>query len=319
MENSLVSIVIPVYNTQKYLSECLDSIINQSYKNLEIIVINDGSTDNSQNIIDEYVKKDKRIISIYQNNSGVSAARNSGLDNSSGDYVCFVDSDDFIRKDFIENLINVMSKYNADVTTTKSNLDDVNIENVEVLDADKALVRMYYGKLEKSDNGVQMFSLKLLKENNITFDEDKKVCEDFDFFAKALIVSNKIAVDYRSMYYYRPNPDSVMHKALNINNFKAINNKIEAGLTLVDRCPGLKSAIENSIFCDSVSLAVRGYSELNKWQKQFKQIWYNLRRYKWLALMNKNTNFKFRMSALLYCIFGNKLSTIILRSIKNEK
>ena len=102
--NGLISIIVPVYNVEKYLSKCLDSIINQTYKNLEIILIDDGSTDKSGEICDKYKNEDKRIIVIHQLNGGVSAARNTGIGVAKGRYILFIDSDDWIEKDYVSSL-----------------------------------------------------------------------------------------------------------------------------------------------------------------------------------------------------------------------
>ena len=104
-----VSIIIPIYNSEKYLKTCLDSVLNQSYRNLEIILIDDGSTDGSAKIIDDYAKTDPRIIIHHQKNSGQSSARNKGLKLSTGDYISFIDSDDEIAPDFIESLLNAFT------------------------------------------------------------------------------------------------------------------------------------------------------------------------------------------------------------------
>ena len=106
----LISIIVPVYNVEPYLNKCLDSIVNQTYKKLEIILIDDGSTDNSGLICDEYASKDNRIIVVHQKNKGLSAARNVGLNIAKGDYIAFVDSDDFIEKDMYFTMYNVMNK-----------------------------------------------------------------------------------------------------------------------------------------------------------------------------------------------------------------
>lgn len=102
--NDLISVIVPVYNVERYLPKCLDSIISQTYKNLEIILINDGSTDNSGKICDEYLELDNRIIVIHKGNNGVSSARNYGLDVAKGKYVIFIDSDDWIEKNYVSSL-----------------------------------------------------------------------------------------------------------------------------------------------------------------------------------------------------------------------
>lgn len=116
MKNSLISIIIPVYNMEKYLEVCLDSVINQSYKNLEILLIDDGSTDSSAEICLEYAKRDERIKYYKKENGGLSSARNFGLDNYNGEYVGFVDSDDVIDKDMFKILYNNIKKAKADLS-----------------------------------------------------------------------------------------------------------------------------------------------------------------------------------------------------------
>lgn len=116
-QSIIISIIIPVYNVEKYLSKCLDSIISQTYKQLEIIIIDDGSTDNSGIICDEYALMDNRIIVIHQPNGGLSAARNSGLNIAKGEFVMFVDSDDFVESAFCEKPLNIALRENVDIVT----------------------------------------------------------------------------------------------------------------------------------------------------------------------------------------------------------
>jgi len=110
-----ITVIVPVYNVENYLNKCLDSLINQTYKNLEIIVINDGSTDNSGEICQGYAQKDNRIIYVEQENGGQSEARNMGLDRMTGSYVTFVDSDDWVELDYVENLYKKITEYQADI------------------------------------------------------------------------------------------------------------------------------------------------------------------------------------------------------------
>ena len=110
-----VSIIVPVYNMEKRLNKCLDSLINQTYKNIEIIVVNDGSMDHSLDIIREYQAKDSRINVINQRNMGISEARNNGLAIATGDYLCFADSDDYVELDMIEELVNKITTDKSDI------------------------------------------------------------------------------------------------------------------------------------------------------------------------------------------------------------
>lgn len=117
--NNLVSIIVPVYNVEKYISACVESIIDQTYKNIQIIIINDGSTDASEKICKDLLLKDKRIELYSKDNGGLSSARNYGLKFANGDYVAFIDSDDYISSDFISNLMFAITKHNADIAMCK--------------------------------------------------------------------------------------------------------------------------------------------------------------------------------------------------------
>lgn len=110
-----ITIIVPIYNNAKFLNRCLKSIINQSYDDLEVLLIDDGSTDNSLAICEKYKKQDKRVRVLYQNHQGVSAARNKGIDNATGDYLCFVDSDDRLATDYCKHMMQLSLIYQADI------------------------------------------------------------------------------------------------------------------------------------------------------------------------------------------------------------
>ena len=116
-EEELISVIVPVYNVEKYLEKCIDSIINQTYQNLEIILVDDGSTDGSGKICDEYSRKDNRIKVIHKENGGLSDARNIGIKNANGGLIGFIDSDDYITENMFEVLQKDLRKYNADISS----------------------------------------------------------------------------------------------------------------------------------------------------------------------------------------------------------
>ena len=116
MRKGVVSVVLPIYNVEKYLNRCIKSVINQSYKNLEIILVDDGSPDNCPTLCDEWAKKDNRIKVIHKKNAGVSSARNTGITKSTGDYICFVDGDDYVMPEYID--IDEQSRYDYSLRNT---------------------------------------------------------------------------------------------------------------------------------------------------------------------------------------------------------
>ena len=121
-ENRVISVIVPVYNVEKYLDKCVDSIVNQTYKNLEIILVDDGSPDNCPKMCDAWVEKDSRIKVIHKENGGVSSARNAGLKASCGEYIGFVDSDDFIQPDMFEQLLGAYDKESIELSAFLLNL-----------------------------------------------------------------------------------------------------------------------------------------------------------------------------------------------------
>lgn len=152
MRTPLISVIIPVYNVEKYLHRCLDSVIAQTYRNLEIICIDDGSVDESGKICDQYAVRDARIKVIHQENQGVSAARNRGLDAAEGEYIAFVDSDDYILEDMVERLYTELTRFNAMYVACGFNTVDPNgkildahtVDEVQKYTGEEALYRHYF-------------------------------------------------------------------------------------------------------------------------------------------------------------------------------
>ena len=140
MEN-MISVIVPVYNVEKYLDDCIESIVSQSYTNFELILVDDGSPDNCPKKCDGWAKKDKRIKVIHKENGGVSSARNAGIDAASGEFIMFIDSDDTIRQGCFERSVEMITKHDADIyffgyTTTKQSISDV-IELCDVIECDR--------------------------------------------------------------------------------------------------------------------------------------------------------------------------------------
>ena len=209
----LISVIINVYNGEKYIEKCLDSIINQTYKNLEIIIVNDGSTDNTLNICQKY--EDKRIKIINQKNIGLSLSRNVGLDNASGEYVYFIDCDDFVEKDVIEYLYKLSKKYNASVSTCNPmDIYDYNFkvkkqkEKIEII-SKKDMLK----KILLSSNRAGTIWNKLIKKdlfNEIRF-QDRKI-DDIEVTFKIVLVADKIVYSNKIKYFYLRHRDSFLGK-----------------------------------------------------------------------------------------------------------
>lgn len=202
--NAKVTIIVPVYNVEKYLRKCLDSLINQTYENLEIIVIDDGSTDSSGKICDEFSKKDDRVIAIHQKNAGVSVARNVGLDRMSGDYVTFVDSDDYLELNAIERFLEMMINEKADIViaeaTTFFKDRTVYYPNKVAEEYSTELIKEKI-LMDKLGNHVATKFYEVELWEKIRFPA-KLVYEDFYVLPSVCVNAKKIIYRCEPLYYY---------------------------------------------------------------------------------------------------------------------
>lgn len=213
---NLISVIIPVYNVSDYLERCVDSAINQTYKNLEIILVDDGSTDNSPIICDNYAKKNENIKVYHKKNGGLSDARNYGLEKSKGEYIYFLDSDDWIEEDTIKNLYNALCDVKADVSIGKIYFcckeEDLNkftdINNYLMMNSVETITEM-----AKGDNFAFFAPNKLYKKilfKDIIFPIGKKY-EDIYTIYKVIDRAKKIVYTPNAKYAYFQREDSITH------------------------------------------------------------------------------------------------------------
>lgn len=226
----LISIIIPVYNASKFLEKCLDSVINQTFKNLQIILIDDGSVDKSGDICDFYSKKDSRIEVIHQKNQGLSKARNVGLSIAKGEYITFIDSDDYIELDTYSTVDKAIkeNKY-PDLIFFREKSVNINGKTIyingekpteKIIKVDKAFAEQrIIGELI---NGVcdKVFKAEII--NGISFEVGKMYGEDFRFNLEMLQRVKEVVYIDQIKYSYVMNPNSVTHKAFNPNSFDQI-------------------------------------------------------------------------------------------------
>ena len=199
IENPKVSVIIPVYNVEKYLHKCLDSILRQTLKEIEIICIDDGSQDNSLEVIKEYASKDNRIIVISQENKKQGAARNKGIEIAKGEYLAFIDSDDCVELDYFEKLYSLVKSYDADIVTTNILKHKKKYNKYNVLYKKEASATSLNDKINLCKDKSQRFfnvvnklyKKSLINDNNIRFAENCYF-EDVMFSTKAIFCANKV-------------------------------------------------------------------------------------------------------------------------------
>lgn len=291
----IISIIVPIYNVEDYIDECLKSILNQTYSNYEVIVIDDGCTDRSIEKINKY--NDKRIKIISQTNRGLSAARNTGLRNSIGNYVVFLDSDDYwADKNYLKNLIDLFNKYNCDVVVGKSIriYDNKNVYNhckfIDYFNKSYMSIKEFLSVVINYNwipVWLYCFKIDILRENKIYFKEGF-LHEDEDFTLRALISCEKIAI-YNSYFYgYRQRQGSITKTRseknisdiikINIELQNFFNNITDKKLKRIIKERAVRQILKNIYYYD--------YKNINKEVKKF-------------VLINSNTIFsKFRATLL---------------------
>lgn len=216
MKNDLISIIVPIYNVEKYLVKCIDSLVNQTYKNIEIILVDDGATDNSGKMADEISKKDKRIIVYHKKNGGLSDARNYGIEKAKGKYICFVDSDDFVNKDYIYTLYDLIIKSKCQISVIGYekiyNYEDIADDECEGI-IKKYTTEEAIDELFKEDSygnyaWNKMYNINLF--NDIRYPFGKKM-EDLGTTYKLFLKCDRIIYNNKKLYYYYQRDGSIIN------------------------------------------------------------------------------------------------------------
>lgn len=239
MSDSLVSIIIPVYQKVQYIEKCIHSLINQNYKNIEILLIDDGSTDGSEVICDKLAEEYNFIRTIHQNNRGVSSARNKGIKNATGEYILFLDCDDFIENDILYRLIKLIEETKTDICIfdfiyfNEKRHDIITTSFKSDIYSKRDIVEYFWAIFEKriSHNvGNKIYKSKIIKDNNILFNEEYSIFEDILFFLEYLNNVNKIYYLNEPLYYYYSHDSGSLRTSYKKKFFKAhidVYNQIE--------------------------------------------------------------------------------------------
>ena len=251
----IVSIIVPCYNVGEYLADCLDSLIEQTFKDIEIVCVNDGSTDKTPQILDDYAKKDSRIKIVTQENGGLSSARNAGMENASGDYYIFVDSDDTISPNMVEEMVKKAKEHDAKIVSSliseeQDKLGKGNTGKVTVLNTHDALKSIFSDGLVVTSSSGKMYAADLWED--IRFPTDM-IFEDFATIYKVIIKAPKVVSFEDWQYFYRPNPAGITgtpfyHRKM---QFFDVAAKVSEGIS--DTHPDLVPVIRNRVTRQAIS------------------------------------------------------------------
>lgn len=216
-----ISVIIPVYNVEKYLSECLDSVIGQTYTNLEIILVDDGSTDASGALCNEYAKKDERIKVVHKSNGGVSSARNVALKEISGKYFAFIDSDDVVLPEYLQTLYTLLTENDCEASfcSYSNRVENLSaIGETEVFGGRELMGKIVSGQRDLSVLWGKLFLFEKFK--NFVF-PDYAVGED-EVFVNQTCLLNKVCYVSAKMYFYRTNPEGLINGGFSLSKLSAI-------------------------------------------------------------------------------------------------
>ena len=231
MKEGLISIIIPVYNVEEYVEKCLMSLLNQTYSNIEIICVDDGSVDGSRRVLETCAEHDSRIKILHQENRGVSSARNLGLDHMQGEFFAFVDPDDYVELDMYEKLITAINKAQADIASCSYCIEKKDKTNYlqnrlhvteKTVNAKKFFKYIYKRDSYKAVGGyvwTRLFRRTSFEKHDIRFDEDIQYGEGTLFLARCMVKAKKVIYINSTLYHYIQREESAVH-----NNSRVVNN-----------------------------------------------------------------------------------------------
>ena len=243
-----ISVIVPVYNVEQYLERCVDSIINQTYTNLEIILVNDGSTDSSGKLCDELAKKDKRIRVIHKENGGLSDARNRGVDEAESDLVGFIDSDDYIDRDMYEILLKNLNNTDADLSMCAlydvyNNTPEAQVTNKETweLSSEQAIKMVMEAKILSVTAVNKLYRKSLFSDLKF---EVGKIAEDAFIMIKLLDKCEKIVATNEKKYYYVHRENSITTQKFTIKFLNVIEAYEQNSNIILEKYPKLKDVAQ---------------------------------------------------------------------------
>lgn len=290
VNDPLISIVIPIYNVEKYLARCLESVVNQTYENLEIICVNDGSTDTSKVILEDYSKRDQRIRVINQSNGGLSNARNTGIDVSKGEYITFIDSDDYVADDYIEFLFNLLKENHFKskmavcslktvFTKTKGYIDAGN-NKIATVSGERAIEMMCYHDLVDTCAYAKLGKKELYDE--VRFPEGK-LFEDIATTYLLFDQCETIECGFIAKYFYMIRDDSIVTSEFKESKLDLLKMTDEMASYIDKKYPNLvKATLRRRVYARFSTL--NQMLDTSGYEEQKRDILIFLRKYKWVIL-----------------------------------
>lgn len=300
--NPLISIIVPIYNVEKYLHRCVDSILRQSYHNLEIWLVDDGSPDGCPAICDEYAGKDKRVKVIHKKNGGLSDARNVAIDVATGEYICFVDSDDYVSPDYVETMYKMIEKYHAEAAV----INPIAIDEMGNLthqfqhdgqeycwNADETIEQMFYQEKFDTTAWGKLYHRSIF-ESGIRYPKGL-LFEDLPTTYRLFKQCDKIAFKAVELYYYLLRSDSIEGSVFS-------TAKMDSAMKIFDSFKGhedLLTGCKDAYYCRMLSFAFHILLAMPDGYPRKKDLYAKVREYRSRVLFNSKARKKTRGAAFL--------------------
>lgn len=307
----LISVIIPIYNVEKYLRRCLDSICNQMYQNLEIVLVDDGSTDSSGKIADEYARRDTRFHVMHKQNGGLSDARNVGLSYCHGTYIVFVDSDDYVTEDYVMVLYDLLKHNHADISVVSLTHQEEELSKIsdstaaKIYNTKEALQDLLYQRISTSANA-KMYRAELFSD--IRYPQGRlyeDVIATYQIFEKATKV---VWCDIKKYWYY-VRTDSIVRSVFNVKKMDYVYNCEEVLEEVKKKYPELSKAAESRLLWAAIHIWVN-FTERKKYPEQYQYVYKTIKQYRKSVMSDKAVSTRNKLVVLL-TYFGWHLSRTV--------
>lgn len=332
-DDALVSVIVPIYNVERYISKCLDSLCSQKYKNIEVIVVDDCSPDGSAKIVRKYMEKDRRIQYVKRENGGLGAARNTGMKASTGEYICFVDSDDWVSSDYVNKFVKTLEKDKSDVAIANiryvfpdgtERFRTPHIDEHEIISGKEALRREFIGKQYRCHAPNKFCRRSLFIDNGIWFPEGK-IYEDVFTTYKILLAATQVSLIPEYTYFYLQNRrGSIMYMEIKPQRFTDMFEALDLILSN-ENCRSYQLDAEiQCLYVESIislvnyihpligSVPIRNiqkYKKLITKDKNYHMLTKGIFSNRTISITSKIRAIMIRYNLVLYCIFMHYIKT----------
>lgn len=312
-ESILVSIIIPIYNVKPYLKRCIDSVLQQTYENLEVILVDDGSTDGCAEICDDYEAEDRRVRVIHKVNGGLSDARNYGMEAASGEYIFFLDSDDWIRADCIKILLTYAREKSADVAITdymviqegkRKKISEKPVNRAIVFEKEEAMESLLYQRQFTTSAWGKLYKIAVIKEKRFPVG---KLFEDVETVFMIIESAARVVMVDAVLYYYFKRNDSITKGKFDIKKMDYVETCKNLYHHVSEKYPHLKGAALSRLLWSEIYVIVH-MDDIRQYRTEYDRLWKHIKENRYAVICDEKSSLKCRMVNVLSYMGSNLLT-----------